>query len=147
MSTHRFEVSTRIENTPEAVMSYIANANNRPFYLSSLKSVTDVKEVVGGAGTTWKWTWVALGMEWQGTGRCTKFDPGKVYAFKTEGAIESTWTYTAEKDGNGTRLTVQLEYDVPEKARSILPTDAIREAMKKTEAERAIQHLKVILDR
>src|SRR5260370_57490 len=147
MSTHRFEATAHIENTPEAVMSYIANPSNRPFYLSSLKSVTDVKEVAGGAGTTWKWTWVALGMEWQGTGRRTKIEPGKDYAVKPEGAIESTRASTAEKDGDGTRLTVQLEYGVPEKAKSILPTDAIREAMKKTEAERAIQHLKVILDR
>jgi carbon monoxide dehydrogenase subunit G len=147
MSASRIEVNARIENTPEAVIGYIADPRNRPFYLSSLKSVADVKETAGGTGSTWKWTWVALGMEWQGVGRCTKYEPGKVYAFKTEGGIESTWTYSAAKDGDATKLSVLVDYDVPEKARPRLPSEAIGEAMKKTEADRAIQNLKVILDR
>jgi carbon monoxide dehydrogenase subunit G len=147
MSAKPIEVTTRIENTPEAVLGYIAEVRNRPLYLPSLKSVADIKEVAGGVGTTWKWTWVALGMEWEGIGRCLQHEPGKVYAFKTEGGIESTWTYTAEKDGDGTKLTVTVDYAIPEKARPRLPSESMGETMKKTEADRAIQNLKVILDR
>src|SRR6516165_1077644 len=117
MSTRSFEVSTYIENTPEMVLTYIANVRNRPLYLPSLKSVTDVKENPEGTGTTWKWTWVSLGMEFEGTGRCLKYEPGKRYSFKTEGGLASTWTYTAQPEGKGTKLAIHLEYDVPEKAR------------------------------
>jgi hypothetical protein len=147
MSAKPIEVTTRIENTPEAVIGYIANVRNRPLYLPSLKSVSDIKEAAGGVGTTWKWTWVALGMEWQGVGRCLKHEPGKVYSFKTEGGIESTWTYTAGKDGDATKLTIRVDYLVPEKARPRLPSDAVAEAMRKTETDQAVQNLKLILDK
>jgi hypothetical protein len=147
MPTGHLEVSTHLENTPEAVMSYIADVRNRPLYLPSLKSVADIKEAGGGAGTTWKWTWVAFGMEFQGVGRCLKYEPGKFYSFKTEGGIESTWTYSAEKAGDGAKLKVEVDYDIPERAKGRLPSDSIAEAMRKSEADHAIQNLKVILDR
>jgi carbon monoxide dehydrogenase subunit G len=147
MSRPSIEVCTHIDNTPEAVLSYIANVRNRPLYLPSLKSVTDIKENPAGAGTTWKWTWVSLGMEFEGTARCLKYEPGKRYSFKTEGGIDSTWTYEAQPDRNGTKLTIHVDYDVPEKARPRLPTEAIGEAMKNSEANQVLQNLKIILDR
>ena len=147
MPARHLELSTHLENTPEAVMSYIADVRNRPLYLPSLKSVTDIKEASGGAGTTWKWTWATLGMEFQGVGRCLKYEPGKIYSFKTEGGIDSTWTYSAEKDGNGAKLKVEVDYDIPERAKGRLPSDSITDAMRKSEADHAIQNLKVILDR
>ena len=147
MSELSIDISAKIENTPEAVMNYIANVRNRPFYLPSLKGVSDIKEVPAGAGTTWKWTWVSFGMEFQGLGRCMQFEPGKLYSFKTEGGIESTWTYKAAPAGQGTTLSLHVDYAIPDGARSRLPSDKIRETMKKSEAEQAVQNLKVILDR
>jgi carbon monoxide dehydrogenase subunit G len=147
MSTQSIEASTYIENTPEAVLTYIANVRNRPLYLPSLKSVTDIKENLAGAGTTWKWTWVSLGMEFEGTGRCLQYEPGKLYSFKTEGGIESTWTYHAQPESKGTKLTIRVQYDVPEKARPRLPAEKTGEAMRKAETNQVVQNLKVILDR
>jgi carbon monoxide dehydrogenase subunit G len=149
MSSPSIDVQAKIENTPEAVMGYIANVRNRPLYLPSLKSVADIKETPGGAGTTWKWTWVSLGMSFEGIGRCLKYEPGRLYSFKTEGGIESTWTYKTEPEGDGqaTKLTIHVDYAVPERARPILPSDKIGDAMKKTEADQVIQNLKTILDR
>jgi hypothetical protein len=147
MSRPSIEVVANIANAPETVMSYIADVRNRPFYLSPLKAVSDVRETPSGVGTTWKWTWLALGMEFQGTGVSLKWEPGKVYSFKTEGGIASTWTYTATPDNAGTKLTIRVEYDVPEKAKSKIPAAPVADAMKKTEADRVVQNLKTILDR
>src|SRR5262249_51689740 len=135
MTMHSVEANANINNTPEAVLSYIADVRNRPYYLPSLKSVTDIHEGAGrGAGTTWKWPWVAFGREFQGRGTCLKYEPGKLYSFKTEGGISSTWTYTATPEGGGTKLTIRAEYEVPERAKARLPAADRAEAMKKTEA-------------
>src|SRR5690349_17412774 len=131
------EVNTRIENTPDAVIGYVAEVRNRPLYLGSLKAVSDVQGNPG-PGQTWKWTWGVLGMEFEGTGKCLKYEPGKVYSFRTEGGIASTWTYSARPDGDATNLTVRVEYEVPEKAKSKLPIGAAADAMKKTEADRVM---------
>lgn len=147
MTTRNFEVSIRIENTAEAVIGYIADVRNRPLYLASLKSVSDIKGDPSAVGTTWKWTWVALGMEFEGIGRCLEHDPGRYYSFKTEGGIASKWSYRAEPEAEGTKLTLQVEYEIPDKVLPRLRSDSMAEAMRKSEADRVTQNLKVILDR
>src|SRR5262245_63752110 len=97
------EASASIDNTPEAVLAYVADVRNRPYYLPSLKTVTELKDAGNhGPGTTWKWTWLSLGMEFEGTGECLKYEPGKLYTFRTTGGISSTWTYTTTPEGSGT---------------------------------------------
>src|SRR5260370_30020680 len=142
MASHSIEAKAHIENTPEAVIAYVSDVRNRPLYLPALKAVADIKEGPGGVGTTWKWTWLALGAEWEGVGRSLKCEKGKLYSFKTEGAIESTWTYAAEPEGSGTKLTIRVDYDVPEKAKPLIPAASTVENMKKTETDQGIQNLK-----
>jgi uncharacterized membrane protein len=147
MTTQRLQVTAHVENSPEAVIGYIADVRHRPLYLSMLKSVSDIEGDPSAVGTTWKWTWVALGMEFEGIGRCLRHEPGRLYALQSEGGLESTWTYRAEPEGEGTRLTLDVEYQIPEKALGIVPTGAAAEALRKTEADRAVKNLKTILDR
>ena len=86
-------------------------------------------------------------MEFEGVGRCLKHEPGRLYSFKTEGGADSTWTYHAVPDAEGTRLAIQAEYEIPDNVLARLPSESVVEAMKKSEAERVSQNLKVILDR
>jgi carbon monoxide dehydrogenase subunit G len=136
-----------IDNSPEAVIEYIADVRNRPLFLPMLKSVSDIQGDPAAAGTTWKWTWAVLGMEFEGRARCLEHEPGHRYSFQSEGGIESRWTYQAEAEGSGAKLTVDLEYTVPERAIPLLPIDSAAEAMRKAEIDRAVQNLKTILDR
>jgi carbon monoxide dehydrogenase subunit G len=146
MSTRTYSTSGHIDNTPEAVIAYVADPRKRPLFFPSLKSVSDIKGEPTAVGTTWKWTFSALGFDFQGAGRCTQHEPGKVYAFKTEGGIDSTFTYRAEADGKGTRLTIDLQYTVPDHMLTKLPATAVADAMKKAEAERVMQNLQHILN-
>ena len=108
MTAQQVKASGVIANTPDAVLGYIADVRNRTFFLPSLKAVSNVKGEPASANTTWTWTWVLMGMEFLGTGRSLRYEPGKMYSFKTEGGIESTWTYTVAPEGKGTRLTIQV---------------------------------------
>lgn len=146
MSGRNLEVTAVINNTPDAVLSYVADVRNRPLYLPQLKSVADVKGAPG-PGQSWKWTFLALGMEFEGLGRCLDYVPGKHYKFATEGGIASTWTYSVAPEGTATRLNVNVEYTVPDKAKSILPADNVLDSMKKAEADKAVKNLKTILDK
>ena len=112
----------------------------------SLKSITDIQGEPTAEGTSWKWTFVALGMEFQGKGHCVKHEPGKLYSFKTEGGIQSTFTYRADPEDGGTRLTIGLEYEVPENARSKVPAEERAKKMLEAEAQRVLENLQVILD-
>jgi hypothetical protein len=63
-----------------------------------------------------------------------------------KGGLESSWTYRAEPDGGGTKLTIDVEYDVPDHLVSRLPSRHILEAMKNAEAELVINNLKALLE-
>jgi len=146
MASETFETTAQIANTPEAVIDYVSQVRNRPLFFPSLKSISDVKGDPKSVGTSWKWTFATLGMEFQGTGRCLQHVPGKLYSFSTEGGIESAFTYQAAPQDGGTLLTIRLEYSVPESARPRLPAESVGKAMMKAEAERVVQNLKSILD-
>ena len=87
------------------------------------------------------------GLEFEGAARCVAYEPGRLYSFKSEGGIESTWTYRAEPDGDGTRLSLHMEYTMPERALVRMTSESLIESMERSEGDRAIQNLKVILDR
>ncbi len=146
MTMQQVQASAFIDNTPEAVLGYVADVRNRTYYLPSLKTLTDIKGEPAGAGTTWRWTWVLLGAEFTGTGRSLEYQPGKRYSFKTEGGIESTWTYEAAPEGNGTRLNIRVEYRAPEGVLARLRGSAAQ-VRHQAEADHVLQNLKTILDR
>jgi len=147
MRTRNGQITAHIQNTPDVVMGYIADVRNRPFFLPSLKSVAEIQGAPTAVGTTWKWKWIALGMEFEGVGRCISHEPGRQYVFRTEGGITSTWIYKAEAEGGGTKVTLDIEYEIPERVLARLSSDAILDTLRKSEADHATQNLKLILER
>lgn len=149
MAKRQVEVTIPIANIPEAVLGYIADVRHRTTYLPSLKSLGDIRGEPSAEGTTWRWRWAMLGHEFEGTGRCTDHQPGRLYRFQTEGGLESQFTYKAEPDadGAGTRLTIAAEFEVPDDLLARLPSVDLLERLGRLEAELATLNLKAILDR
>ena len=145
MTTQQVKASAILDNTPEAVLGYIADVRNRTYFLPSLKAITNVQGEPASASTTWSWTWVLLGMEFVGTGRSLDYQPGKTYSFQTEGGIASKWTYTVAPEGKGTRLTIQVEYQPPAGVLGMLSGDP--QTRHQAEVDQVLKNLKTILDR
>ena len=146
MSKSTVQTEVSINNTPEAVIGYVADVNNRPLFLPSLKSVSDIEGEPTAVGTTWRWKWNMLGAELEGTGRCLEHTPGRRYSFATEGGIASTFTYEATATDGGMNLTIRVDFEVPETLLSRLGLESLLESLKKGDADQAAQNLKVILD-
>lgn len=144
MSSRSFEVTASIDNTPETVMAYVADVRNRPLFIKNLRSVSEVQGSPG-PGSTWKWTFSVLGLDFEGEGRCIAYEPGRRLEFDTDGGIRSHWCYTAAPEGDGTRLSLRVEYDVPPGVK--LPAEDVLVATRKSAGEDAIANLKTILDR
>lgn len=144
MASQSAEAEVQINNSPQAVIEYIANVDNRPLYLPSLTSVSNLEGE--SVGSSWTWCWSLLGIDFEGTGTCTQHEAGQIYAFKTEGGIESTFTYQAESDGEGTRLTIRVEFDLPESLLSTVGVEGLLASAKQKEADAVVENLKTILD-
>ena len=101
MATTSFEVATDIANTPEAVIAFVADVRNRPQYFKAV-SISEIKGEPGAVESTWKSELRrSLGLQFHGTGRCTQHEPGALYAFQTQGGLQSTFTYRAAPEGTG----------------------------------------------
>jgi hypothetical protein len=145
VTAQRVRAEVSINNAPEAVLGYVADVRNRTFFLPSLKSLSEVQGAPIGADTTWQWTWVLFGMEFVGTGRSLEYQPGRLYSFQTEGGIASTWTYRVAKEGQGTRLTIDVEYQAPDTVLGRIRGGS--QASHKAEIDLVTQNLKTILDK
>jgi carbon monoxide dehydrogenase subunit G len=144
MATQNAAAEVQVNNSPHAVIDYVANIENRPSYLPSLKSVSNITGE--SVGANWTWCWSLLGIDFEGTATCTQHETGQSYAFKTEGGIESTFTYQAEADGAGTKLTINVDFELPASILSLAGLDNLLASAKQKEMEAVVQNLKTILD-
>ncbi|MAV37640.1 MAG: hypothetical protein CMJ59_19530 [Planctomycetaceae bacterium] len=146
MPSHTVEAVAQISNPPEDVIAYVANAQNRTLYLAPLTSISNVQGESTEVGSSWSWCWSMLGIDFEGVGTCTQYEAGKCYAFKTEGGIESTFTYRVEADGNGSTLTITVDFETPAAVLALPGGEGLLEKLEQSEAETTVQNLKSILD-
>jgi len=96
-------------------------------------------------GTSWDWTFVMAGAEFSGRAETVGYEAGKKFSYRTTTGVESTFTYTAEPQGGGVKVTVDVTYDVPGTLLSRMQASVV-EKLNDAEGVRAVENLKAILD-
>jgi len=74
-----------------------------------------------------------------------KYESGKQFSFKTTTGIQSTFTYSAEPQGNGAKVSIDVTYDVPPSLLSKMQAGVV-EKVNEADGARAVENLKTILD-
>jgi uncharacterized membrane protein len=128
------------------IIDYISNVENHPAFLSALKSIKNLSGDSHQIGSSWVWTFVMAGVEIEGEAETVEYVEGQRYAFKTTSGAESTFTYSAEPEGDGSRLTMDVNYQMPETVLAKAVDGAVVERLNDAEAERAAENLKAILE-
>jgi uncharacterized membrane protein len=141
----RVAKSVVITNKPDRIIDYIADVKNHPAFLGPLKSIANVNGDPKKAGTSWDWTFVMAGVEFSGRAETVTYEGGKQFGFKTTTGIQSTFTYRAEPQGDGAKVSIDVTYDVPQSLLSKMQTGVV-EKLNDAEGARAIENLKAILD-
>jgi uncharacterized membrane protein len=137
--------SVILSSDPNRILDYISDVRNHPAFLSALKSVSDLSGDSHKAGAKWTWTFVMAGVEIQGHAETTEFEPGKRFAYKTTGGVDSKFTYRVEREGEQNSLVIEVDYEPPPGVLGKVMDKAIIERQNEAEADRTIQNLKVIL--
>ena len=141
----RVAKSTLITSDPARVIDYIADVANHPAFLGPLKSVTKATGDSRKPGTAWDWTFIMAGVEFTGRAETVAYEAGKKFSFKTTTGIKSTFVYSCELDRGGTKVTIDVTYDVPQNLAAKMQTSVV-EKWNDAEGARAIENLKAILD-
>ena len=141
----RVAKSAVINGNADQIMNYIADVKNHPAFIGPLKSIANVNGDPKKPGTSWDWTFVMAGAEFSGRAETVGYETGKKFSYRTTTGVESTFTYTAEPQGGGVKVTVDVTYDVPGTLLSRMQASVV-EKLNDAEGVRAVENLKAILD-
>ncbi len=137
--------STDVTCSAQAAMDYIIDITNHPAFIGPLKSVSNIRGDVKKPGTSWDWVYALAGVELSGKAETVRFVPGKEFVYKTTTGAKSTFTYRADPAGAKTRLSLNVEYEVPTSALGKMKA-SVFEKLNDAEGKRVVENLKVVLE-
>ena len=95
----------------DVVFSYMTNPVNT---LEWLPSLTEIRDVTGyGVGMQWDWSYKMFGLLFKGEAEVIEYITNEHYVFMTGGGVKSTWTYSYRSEYGGTRMYLEVGYNVP----------------------------------
>jgi hypothetical protein len=135
---------------PERCFDFIADPSLAPLFISSLYSITPIEVEPRGAGNKWGFEYDMFGVPVRGESECIEFERPSKYVWKTipeSSTIDTTFSYGFEPKEGGTRVSLDVDYQVPEKVLGGKIADKlVIERMNEHEADAAINNLKVVLE-
>lgn len=132
-------------NTPvDKVFAFMAEPGNLPEIWPSLLEVRNVKPLPNG-GYCYDWTYKLAGIRFEGQAEWTEFVKDERIVYISEIGIPSTFIWTYQAEGSGTRVSVDVEYSIPGTALSRL-TEPIIHKMNEHESETILANLKVRME-
>jgi uncharacterized membrane protein len=131
---------------PGEVMEYISDVGNHPAFITALKTVSNIQGDREEPSHQWNWVFSMAGVDMTGGAETTRYEAGKVFAYKTTGDIAAEFTYAAAPADGGTDLTIEVDYEVPDNALAAIADRTIIERLNDNIAAAAAENLKVILE-
>ncbi len=107
----RVERSITINAPVEKVFTYITDPKNE---LEIVPSITDIRDIRGqGVGQRYSWTYKMMGISLKGKSEVIEYESNERYITNSTGGIISTWIWTTRPRGDGTQLTLVVDYTIP----------------------------------
>jgi carbon monoxide dehydrogenase subunit G len=139
--------SVDIDTTPENAFNFVADAPARAtMFIPGLNRISRIKPDAAGVHQTWDYEFNWFGLVVSGHSECTKYDRPSVYQFKTITGNPSTWTYRFQPSGGGTRLTLEVEYELPQNQLARFATAGALEQMNRNRAAEIVSNLKTLIE-
>jgi carbon monoxide dehydrogenase subunit G len=139
--------TTEIQAPVDRVFSFIADRPEAATsFIPGLNRISNVSPSEAGPGQTWDYEFNWFGLVISGHTRCTDVDRPRRYQFKTITGNPSTWTYRFESTRAATRVTLEVEYDVPQNMLARYASQGVLEKMNQDRAVETLSNLKGLLE-
>jgi carbon monoxide dehydrogenase subunit G len=146
MPTAKAKQSATISAPPAKVYDFVQEATRATSFIPGLSRIHNVKPDTTQPGQTWEYEFDWFGLVVSGNSRCTKSEPAKVHQFQTVTGNPSTWTYLLEPDGTNTRLTLEVEYEIPGNVLARYASQPVFEKMNQDRAREIVINVKTMLE-
>ena len=139
--------SVEISATPQAAFEFVADAPGRATtFIPGLNRIANVAPAESAVGQGWDYEFNWFGLVVTGNSRCTQYQKPGVYQFQTVTGNPSTWTYSFEPAGKGTKLTLKVDYELPQNQVARFATEAMLEQMNRNRAREIVANLKTLIE-
>ena len=139
--------SVEIAAAPAEAFTFVADAPGRATtFITGLNRISNISPVEPGVGQGWDYEFNWFGLVITGTSRCTRYEKPSLYEFRTLTGNPSTWTYRFEPNGGGTRLTLDVEYELPTNQLARFASAGVIEKMNRDRAREIVHNLKALLE-
>ena len=109
MASHKNSID--IHASPRRVFRYINEPRTMPEWMIGMKNI---RNVVGlGEGMQYDWTFKMAGIPLRGQNVVVEYEDERRAVHQGIGMIHSQWVASVEPSGDGTRLTIEVEYTIP----------------------------------
>jgi polyketide cyclase/dehydrase/lipid transport protein len=137
----------QVAATPEAAFSFVADAPARAtMFIPGLNRINNITTEKAGVDQAWDYEFNWFGLVVSGQSRCTRYEQSSSYQFKTLTGNPSTWTYRFEPKDGGTRLTLEVEYELPQNQLARFATAGTLEQMNRNRAREIVANLKALIE-
>jgi uncharacterized membrane protein len=134
-------------NAPaQQVFDMIYDFENIPKWMVGMEEVHNISPGERGEGSSFEWTFSMMGIKFNGVSRILSLDPLRQAVVKSTGGIESTWTWTYAAEGEGTRLTCEMEYVVPGAGLGKIADKLVIERTNARDLEKSLENVKALAE-
>jgi len=138
--------SVEIKMPVDRVFSYVANPENWTRYVTSLTEVKELTTDKVMEGTAFAWEYRMLGLKFGGKGLVEEYVENSRFSMKMEGAFPIRESFEFEGNGDKTRLTFSIEYEIPNKVLSVVANSSVVEALNAKEVRNVLDKVKVLCE-
>lgn len=140
---------TLVNAGPERCFDFVADPSLAPLFIGGLYSITPMEVEPRGVGNRWGFEYDMFGVPLRGESECVAYERPTRYAWRTlpDSKVDATFTYVFQPEDGGTRVSLSVEYEVPEMALAGRIADKlVIERMNEHEADAAVNNLKIVLE-
>jgi carbon monoxide dehydrogenase subunit G len=137
--------STTVAAPPDRIFRLLAEPERAVTFIPGLNRIQNVS-ANRALGCSWDFEFNWLGWIVSGRSECTKYEEPRTYQFKTLSGNRSTWTYSCQPSGNGTQLTLEVEYEVPQNQVARFASEGVLKKMNENTAREIVSNLKALVE-
>ena len=139
--------SSILINKPiEEVFDFTASPINGPKFIPNLAENTNIKPEKPSVGQTFDWHFNMFGVSLRGNAKVTGFERPYKVTIETGGNTKTTWVYSFEGESSGTKVSVDVEYELHEDVLRKFVDKVIVDKINQRSAQQMLENLKTILE-
>lgn len=138
--------SITINKPVEEVFEYMASPHNGPAFIPNLNENTNISPEEDGVGQKFDWRFNMAGVDLSGKAEVVEYTPPTKVVISSKGEADSMWTYLLEELDGGTKVSIEVDYELAETVLQRIANQAVISKIAQKTAEQMLDNLKTILE-